>query len=68
MRPIRNAARVIILSDGRLLAIAHEDSDGPGYSLLGYARCLLRVVARTIISTWGTSIDPYGGQPGFSAN
>jgi len=35
MKPIRNSARAIILSDGRLLVIAHQDSEGAWYSLPG---------------------------------
>ena len=35
MKPIRNSARAIILSDGCLLSIVHADSDGAWYSLPG---------------------------------
>jgi 8-oxo-dGTP diphosphatase len=35
MKPIRNSARAIILSEGRLLSIAHADAEGPWYSLPG---------------------------------
>jgi len=35
MKPIRNSARAIILSDGRLLSIAHADEAGAWYSLPG---------------------------------
>jgi 8-oxo-dGTP diphosphatase len=35
MKPIRNSARAIILSEARLLTIAHSDAEGPWYSLPG---------------------------------
>lgn len=35
MKPIRNSAKAIILNDGNLLTIAHEDAEGPWYSLPG---------------------------------